>query len=353
MSASSPDANEILHRLSAIKGITSRHLPLIRSALSGVPLPEGVPSVEPRGASVVARAIAVIATDEGRRRADELLESCLRKRISRVLFGDADYPEPLISIPGAPLVLFAIGTIPAEWTRAVAVVGSRVPTGPGKAYARELSRDLAERGAVVVSGLARGIDTAAHQGAIDACGVTVAVLGNGVDVAYPPESAPLAEKIAANGVLLSEYPPGTLPAPTHFPARNRIVSGLSRGVVVVEAPERSGALITARFALDQGREVFAVPGNPLFPHTAGSNRLIRDGASPVTSVDDVVSLLGLNEPSGAIDRKILSILARPQSIAEISTSMGIPAEEVLSRLFELELLKRVERMTGDVYKRMP
>jgi DNA processing protein len=203
--------------------------------------------------------------------------------------------------------------------------------------------------------MARGIDAAAHEGAMQGGGKTVAVLGCGVDVVYPPEAGRLRARILEQGALLSEYPPGSLPLPRHFPARNRIISGISRGVVVVEAPSRSGALITARLALDQGREVMAVPGNPLFPHTAGSNRLIREGAEPVTGAEDVIAALGWTcrrTSEESRERRILEFLSKPRHVGEISDALDIPPQELLPALLEMEFRKLLERRAGDYYKKM-
>jgi DNA processing protein len=265
-----------------------------------------------------------------------------------------DYPAALRIVPDAPLVLYrAGGGVP--WENAVAVVGSRAPTMPGREFAGELASDLGAAGWTVVSGMARGIDAAAHEGALRGGGKTAAVLGCGVDVVYPPEAGGLRSRILERGALFSEYPPGILPLPRHFPARNRIISGISRGVVVVEAPSRSGALITAQLALDQGREVMAVPGSPLFPHTAGSNRLLREGAAPVTCAGDVIEALGwtLRGAGGeSRERRILGFLSRPRHVGEIAEVLGIPPPELLPCLLEMEFRKLLERRAGDYYKKM-
>ncbi len=214
-----------------------------------------------------------------------------RKAGARLVFlGAADYPPDLADLPDAPPVLWVLGD-PAMLLRPmVALVGARNASSAGLRMARRLAADLAQQGIAVVSGLARGIDAAAHEGAL-ARG-TLAVHAGGVDVVYPAENADLAARIAAQGARLSEMPPGVEPQARHFPARNRIVSGLALGTVVVEAAEGSGSLITARTAADQGREVMAVPGHPVDPRAAGCNALIRDGATLVRSAADVVEALG-------------------------------------------------------------
>lgn len=211
--------------------------------------------------------------------ADRILADCQRLGQRIMTIQDAEYPQRLRNIFDPPLVLYVRGRMPAiDEEAAIAVVGTRSCTPYGIASAERLSQELAASGAVVVTGLAKGVDSAAARGALRAGGVVVGVTGNGLDVYYPWESKDLYEDVAAAGALISEYPPGSEPEKHHFPARNRIMSGLSAAALVVEAPERSGALITARLALDQGREVYAVPGPIGAPASVGCNRLIRDGA---------------------------------------------------------------------------
>jgi DNA processing protein len=204
--------------------------------------------------------------------------------------GDPRYPALLGAIPTPP-PLFVRGELVDDDALALAVVGSRRPTPYGLAVAERLASDLAARGMTIVSGLARGIDTAAHRGALAAGGRTIAVLGSGLDVVYPPENVPLARTIETRGAVVSQFPAGMPALPGHFPARNRTLAGLALGVVVVEAAEKSGALITAGFAGDLGRETFAVPGRITSPSSAGANRLIQDGAKLVTCWQDIVSEL--------------------------------------------------------------
>lgn len=221
--------------------------------------------------------------------ADRILADCQRLDIDILTFQDAAYPGRLKNIYDPPCLLYVKGRLPAfDEELAVAVVGTRDCTPYGVACAEKLGYGLACGGAVVVSGLAKGIDAAAARGALRAGGVTVGVVGNGLDVRYPYESRYLYEDVAAAGVLLSEYPPGTEPAKTHFPARNRIISGLSAATLVVEAPAQSGALITAGTAMEQGREVFAVPGPIDAPTSVGCNRLIQDGAGLVLDAWDIL-----------------------------------------------------------------
>lgn len=206
---------------------------------------------------------------------------------------DPDYPPQLRRSPNPPLALFVIGDPARLWHPAVAVVGSRAPTPAGRENAALFARTLAASGLYVASGLAAGVDTAAHHAALDTGGgLTVAVLGTGVDVAYPRSNAALHARVGADGALVSEHLPGTGPRPEHFPSRNRILAGLSLGTVVIEAAERSGALITARLASEAGREVFAVPGSIHNPLARGCHRLIRDGATLVETADEVIQAIG-------------------------------------------------------------
>jgi DNA processing protein len=227
-----------------------------------------------------------------RERAVDIVESTRQLGIDIIYPGHPEFPGLLDPIPDSPIVLYRRGT----WTsqRCVAVVGSRRATGYGIGMAQRLSADLADAGFAIVSGLARGIDTAAHTGALQAGGRTIAVMGSGVETIYPPENRKLAERILDKGAFLSEYPPGTPPVPFHFPVRNRIVSGLSEAVLVVEAGERSGSLITVQCALEQGRDVFAIPGNATSLTSRGCNRLIREGAGLVQESLDILESLTIN-----------------------------------------------------------
>ena len=221
-----------------------------------------------------------------------------RKAGARILaHTESDYPALLKHIPAPPPILFARGDVSLAARDTVAIVGSRNASAVGRQFTGELVRDLAAAGLVIASGLARGIDTAAHQAALDSG--TIAAIAGGIDMIYPPENARLHEAIAANGLLLSENPPGFAPRGQDFPRRNRIISGVSSGVVVIEAAKKSGSLITARLALEQGREVFAVPGHPLDPRAAGANGLIRSGAPLVTCADDILEELFSSFRKGA------------------------------------------------------
>ncbi|MCL6612189.1 MAG: DNA-processing protein DprA [Peptococcaceae bacterium] len=289
-----------------------------------------------------------------------------KKGITFLHFGDPGYPEILRNIFDPPPGLFVKGEIKQSDSQAVALVGSRKATRYGIAAAAKLAGELAGAGVTVVSGMARGIDTAAHRGALAAGGRTIAVLGCGLDVAYPRENAGLMEEIARSGAVVSEFPLGTPPEAWHFPVRNRIISGLSRGVVVVEAASRSGALITADFALDQGREVMAVPGNITSEVSRGPNRLIRQGARPVESAGDILEDLGLERLFGAEDReaprinlspeeeavrKIIS--SEPAALDDLIDRSGLPAQKVLAALTFLEMKGVVRQLPGKLYTISP
>jgi len=272
-----------------------------------------------------------------------------------VTLADGDYPEQLRGIPDPPLALYVRGRL----TRAVcvAVVGTRNPSSDGEYVARRMAEELARAGVCVVSGLARGIDAAAHRGAVEAGGTTVAVLGCGVDVRYPAEHERLAGEVARHGALVTEYPPKTPPAKHHFPLRNRIISGLSRAVVVVEATLRSGALITADLALEQGREVFAVPGSVLNLRSAGPHRLLREGAGWAESAADVLQALGLPEPRtaqlplGPAEQRVLELLREPRYPDELVAAGAGPASAVAALLVALEVRGLVRRLPGGRYAR--
>jgi len=266
---------------------------------------------------------------------------------------DPAYPEGLLHLPDPPAPLFVRGELPAP-ERAVAIVGTRRASPWAQALARDLARALAGAGVWVVSGLARGIDAAAHKGALEAGGKTLAVLGSALDRIYPPEHRALAEQMS----LATEFPFGTGPRPEHFPRRNRVIAALARAVVVVEAPERSGALITARYALELGREVLAVPGRPTDKKSRGSNRLIQDGAFPLLDPEELLAYLGLELGAGEKPQVPNHLKALHQALSELGEALpddlaqrtGLPAARVLAGLVELELLGLAEAMPGGRYK---
>jgi DNA processing protein len=284
---------------------------------------------------------------------------------------EPDYPRPLAAIEDAPPLIGVLGHVDLLHRPTVAIVGARNASANGRRIAELIAEGLSGAGYLVASGLARGIDAAAHRGALKATtGRTVAVVAGGLDIAYPPENAELMAEIARRGVVIAENPPGTTPQSRHFPRRNRLISGLSLGAVVVEAAAKSGSLITARMALDQGREVFAVPGSPLDPRCRGSNGLIRQGATLVENADDV--LTGLDrlhdhalrdsiEPdfagtkaakpsSGEVENAraiILEMLGPdPVEVDELIRQCQFSASTVLTVLLEMELAGHLERHPG-------
>jgi DNA processing protein len=280
---------------------------------------------------------------------------------------DAAYPASLREIYDPPLCLYIKGRIPETWPRGVAVVGSRETSHYGLEMAKKLGYQLAYAGVPVISGLARGIDTAAHLGALAAKGTTWAALGCGLDKMYPPENDALAAKIVeSGGCLISELPLGTSPDKRTFPMRNRIVSGLSFGVLVIEAGRQSGALITARQALDQGRQVFAVPGRIDNPLAQGCHRLIKDGAKLVEGVEDILGeleFLTLREQvitpralpanlSGDEEKVYAAIELDETPIDQITQSTGLPSGTVSSTLLRLEMKKLVRQLPGKVFVRI-
>lgn len=274
---------------------------------------------------------------------------------------DAEYPAPLTSLYDPPAVLYYRGHLPT-WTKTIAVVGARHCSSAGRKAAFQLAAALAAAGVVVVSGAARGIDTAAHQGALTQ-GITAAVLGCGVDVVYPPENGALLQEITHRGAVISEYPPGTRPAPGHFPMRNRLISGLAQGVLIVEAGEKSGALITADCALEQGRDVFAVPGNIFVPQSQGTNNLIKQGAKLVDRVEDILAEYGWPErPKPAVPPVALSAEERlvyenllpdaPLTLEEVIQRTELPASQAAGTLLQLELKGLILQQPGQQYMRL-
>jgi DNA processing protein len=259
-----------------------------------------------------------------------------------------DFPPLLRAIHDPPAGVFLRGGAEPEMLSrpGVAIVGARACSGYGASVARSLARELAAAGLVVVSGLARGIDAEAHRGALEASGSTVAVLGCGIDRDYPAAHAELARRVAEAGLIVSEYAPGVEPAPWRFPARNRLVAGISAATVVVEARERSGALITADLALEEGREVFAVPGEITSALAAGTNALLKLGAAPLTAAADVLASFGIEaEPAeGGEASPLLELL--PASADELVRKTGLGADEVARALVELEIEGRVASQEG-------
>jgi DNA processing protein len=297
-----------------------------------------------------------------RETASRALADAARHGIAVIASTAATYPPLLARIVDPPPVLWTKGDVSALSAPAVAVVGARAATPSGLRMAATLGRDLAAAGLVVVSGLARGVDGAAHAAALDAGGRTVGVLGCGLDRVYPAMHTGLAARMIARGAIVSELMPGTLPLPAHFPRRNRIISGLSLAVVVVEASDRSGSLITARMALEQGRDVLAVPGSPASGCYGGSHALIKDGARLVETVKDVLEEIRWSPPrvatadgtdGGGNLTPIERVMACGESytIEDLAARLGDPAESILAALTLLELDGRVRRLAGGRFVR--
>jgi DNA processing protein len=282
------------------------------------------------------------------------------KGIQVLTWLDESYPQRLKEIEQPPPVLYVRGELSPEDSWAVAIVGTRRVTPYGRQVTEQIASFLASNGVTVVSGLARGVDAIAHNAALKAGGRTLAVLGSGVDRIYPPENRTLAEQIFKRGAVLSDYAPGTPPEASNFPPRNRIISGLSMAVVVIEAGETSGALITAEFAAEQGREIFAVPGNILAPQSKGTNKLIQQGALPLLSASDIMQALNLTRvgqhkaarkalPADEVEAKLLTAMGEePLHVDEIRSHTGLPVEKVSATLVMMEL-KGMVRQVGNMH----
>jgi DNA processing protein len=298
---------------------------------------------------------------ESRDAAEAAITRGARAGLSAIVWRAAAYPPRLAAIYDPPPVLWYRGDATVLATPCIALVGARAASTYALDVAGRLGEGLARRGFTVVSGLARGVDGAAHRGALAGRGPTVAVLGSGADIVYPAEHRDLAEEVVRSGAMLSEHPPGSLPRPEHFPLRNRIISGLSIAVVVIEASEKSGSLITARCALEQGREVMAVPGNVLSARNRGSHALLKDGAKLVEGVDDILEGLGLlAQPAAADGRNTLieePLLSRMEdgegyALEDLEALTGMPAPALLARLLELEMAGRVVRREAGRFMRL-
>lgn len=289
---------------------------------------------------------------------DQYLSKIHDQGIQVLTWDDEGYPQRLKEIDQPPPVLYVRGELTQEDSWAVAVVGTRRVSAYGRQVTEELASFLAVNGITVISGLARGVDAISHQSSLKSGGRTIAVMGCGVDRIYPPEHTQLANKIIADGALISDYPVGTPPDASNFPPRNRIISGLSIATVVVEAGETSGALITAQFAVDQGREVFAVPGNILAPQSKGTNRLISQGAHPMISASDLLDVLKLTSvteqrvvrkvlPADETESRLMGVLTHePLHMDEIRNQTGLPIEKVSAALVMMELKGMVRQVGG-------
>jgi DNA processing protein len=313
----------------------------------------------------------VIADAQSQIDAEAEIDRCRHDRVEILIEPDAEYPRALRELPDPPGVLFVRGQIQPSDALAVAIVGSRHATHYGLQQAERLAAGLARAGYTVVSGLARGIDAAAHRGALSAGGRTIAVLASGVLKVYPPEHVQLAEEVAAQGAVVSESPPHASPLGGMFPQRNRIISGLSLGVLVVEASNRSGALITARHAMEQGRDVFAVPGLVTSRMSHGCHRLIRDGAKLVETVDDILEELGplpaatparddgraIHHPAelllNELEQQVLAAVPTEATVIDtVIVTSNLPAPQVLATLSVLEMRRLIRRLSGNLVMRL-
>ena len=313
------------------------------------------------GAGLSAKLVERVAQIRANVDLDDFLAKTQKAGIRILTWQDDEYPAHLKEIDQPPPVLYLRGEITPEDGWSVAIVGTRAVTPYGRQVTEELATTLSQHGVTIVSGLARGVDAVAHSAALKAGGRTLAVLGSGVDKIYPPEHRQMAEKISASGAVISDYAPGTPPESANFPPRNRIISGLSMAIVVVEAGDTSGALITAEFAAEQGRDVFALPGNIYAPQSKGTNRLLRNGAKTLLSPKDVLEALDLTRnverreirkvlPADTTEAALLDTLGpEPIHVDEIRNRTGLPIEKVSSALTMMELKGMVRQVGGMNY----
>jgi len=308
------------------------------------------------------KVIADIASSSWREHAEQELDKARKTGVRIIIADDTAYPPVLRDTPDPPLFLYIKGNLLRE--DGVAIVGTRKPTHYGLTVTHRIAYELAAAGLTIVSGLARGIDTQAHRGALAAKGRTIAVLGCGIDIVYPPENRDLLERISGNGAVVTENPFGTKPEAGYFPARNRIISGLSRGTVIIEATEDSGSLITANYTIEQGRKLFSVPGNIGSPNSRGTNNLIKQGAVLVESSDDILRSLGRKRPR--TDQKrgmpmpaltpdeecvLRCIMSEPRHIDVIMNESRLAAGRLSGVLITLELKGLAKQLPGKYYVR--
>ena len=346
---------------SLVKGIGAVRFQALLNFFGDPQIAWGAPTEALREAGLSEKVIENVVELRSAINLDQVWDQLEAKGITVLIQTDENYPRRLQELEQPPPVLYMLGELTSEDEWAVAVVGTRRVTAYGRQVAEDIAGTLARNGISVISGLARGIDSISHQAALHAGGRTIAVMGSGLDRIYPPENRRLAEQIAAHGALISDYPPGTPPEGSNFPPRNRLISGLSLAVVIVEAGQTSGALITAAFAADQGREVFAVPGNISSPGSKGTNRLIRDGAQPLLHPEQVLEALELTMvaeqrtarvvlPADAVEAQLFEALGRePLHIDEIRSRTDLPIEKVTATLALMELKGMVRQVGGMQY----
>jgi DNA processing protein len=353
--------NELFFDLYTIPGITEFRL---KKLLEFFRTPQAIFRSDPdtlvAAGGIAPETARAIVSYRRRQETAALIHAARESGVKAISYLDPEFPVNLQNVPHMPPVLFIRGEITAADRQAVAVVGTRQPSHYGTRIAEELGTTLARTGVTVVSGLARGIDTWVHRAALKAAGRTIAVLGSGLDVIYPPENRQLAEAIVHQGALVSEFPPGTEPLAMNFPKRNRIISALSRVVVAVEAGHKSGVLNTCAWAQEQERAVFAVPGRIGDDRSAGTNRLIKQGARILTAVDDILEWLGMSAPEkrqrtvevSESEKPVLAAVgSEPVHIDEICEATGLPMQELLSLLFQLEVRGVVRQLPGKFFVR--
>lgn len=348
-----------------IKGIGPARFRLLIEAFGSAEAAWHATPADWHAAGLDARSATALERQRGAITPAAEVERLARLRVGALLLKNANYPRLLREIPLPPPVLYIRGRLAPEDDWAVAIVGTRRVSAYGRLVTERFARELAEQHITVVSGLARGVDTVAHLAALEAGGRTLAILGCGPDLVYPPENAKLAARIIERGAILTEFAPGTQPEAGNFPARNRIISGLSLGVLVTECPEDSGALITARFAAEHGRDIFAVPGNITSRASMGTNRLLQDGARVVLETRDILDGLNLHlapqqmelsealpaDPTEASLLKVLAEAGEPQHIDELCRATTLPAATVSGTLVMLELKGQVRLVGPMTYAR--
>jgi len=344
-----------------IRGVGSARVQRMLKAFGSLQAAWDAPRQRLLEAGLDERTVAAIAGERPVIDPQTLLDRCAAIGLKVLVWDDPEYPPRLKELPMPPPVLYARGAVTEADGLAVAIVGTRKTTAYGRETARMFAGALAASGITIVSGLARGIDAEAHAAALERGGRTLAVLGCGADVTYPPEHAKLSRRIAESGAILSDYPPGTPPDAANFPPRNRIIAGLALATLVVEAGEESGALLTARYAAEYGRDVFAVPGSIFSPASRGCNRLISDGAQPAISPEELIAALDLPRvapalqmrmivPESPVEAKILAALgSEPVHIDLLRASVDLPVETVSGALAMMELKGMVRPAGGMQY----
>ncbi len=344
---------------SLVSGIGPRRVIHLLNQFSDLASAWNAPQRQLERAGLELRLVNALAQMRSKLNLDEELDRIEQTGAQLLTLGHDDYPTPLQGLPDPPLVLYVRGTLLPTDRHALSVVGTRQATHYGREAAYKLSSALAQHGVTIISGLAHGIDSAAHRGALEANGRTIAVMGCGIDHIYPADNIELAQQITRNGALISEFPLGTPPEGRNFPRRNRIISGIGLGVLVVEAPDNSGALITANMAAEQGRDVFAVPGNIFNKSSAGSNRLIQEGAKLVMGAADILNELNITftrvqaktitekiVPGSPTEAQLLGALsADPLHVDDVARLCDMPIATVTSTLTILEL-KGLARKVG-------